>query len=201
MAGGAFTSAGGSAASGVARFDGVAWGPLDGGVDSAVDAVCFGAGSLHAGGQFQQAGGQPAAFLAQLSTPCAAAVAPVGAACGGVTLLPESLAWSGGAFRARGAGFAANAIVLAVTGVGPTSTPLPGLLPQALPGCLLSASPDALAVFVGHGREVVTEVPIPSESAAPGQTFDQQLIVLDLAGLAITTATSSNGLRATVGVF
>jgi len=68
-AGGRFTSAGGTAASRVARWDGAQWSPLGGGVDGQVNSlVAFDDGSgvaLYAGGYFDTAEGRPARCVAK----------------------------------------------------------------------------------------------------------------------------------------
>jgi hypothetical protein len=71
-AGGSFTSAGGVAASSIAKFDGTGWSALgsgiDGGVKNVVSLTVFddGAGpALYAGGNFTSAGGTPAKNIAQ----------------------------------------------------------------------------------------------------------------------------------------
>jgi hypothetical protein len=72
-AAGRFTVAGGLAVNNIARWDGVAWSDLAGGLTSAgfsaVVAVCVfddGAGSaLYAGGNFTRAGGLPTAYIAR----------------------------------------------------------------------------------------------------------------------------------------
>ena len=68
-AGGSFTTAGGVPASGVARWDGASWSPLDLGTNGSVAALAVwddGTGpALYAGGSFTQAGGVTARHLAR----------------------------------------------------------------------------------------------------------------------------------------
>lgn len=64
--GGAFLTAGGVVANGVARWDGQAWHALGGGVDGEVRALAVGAGGgLFAAGAFSTAGGVSAAGIAE----------------------------------------------------------------------------------------------------------------------------------------
>jgi len=67
-AGGSFTTAGGNAASHIARWNGSSWSPLGGGVDGDVLALTVlqvgATRRLCAGGAFQNAGGKPASHVA-----------------------------------------------------------------------------------------------------------------------------------------
>lgn len=68
VASGDFAAVDGQPASRVARFDGTAWGPLGGGVDSgaaSVRATVEHGGALYVGGSFSSAGGAPAANVAR----------------------------------------------------------------------------------------------------------------------------------------
>ena len=63
--GGRFTMAGGVPASHVARWDGVAWHPLESGVNGDVEALTVASsGDVYAGGFFDEAGGSPAGYVA-----------------------------------------------------------------------------------------------------------------------------------------
>jgi hypothetical protein len=66
VAGGQFSSAGGVAANGIARWNGASWSPLGAGVSGAVNALTVRPnGDLIAGGDFISAGGSPAFFIAR----------------------------------------------------------------------------------------------------------------------------------------
>ena len=141
-------------------------------------------------------------FVATLSSPCPAGVTQLGASCGGTSLQAVTAPWAGAGYTSRGLGFAPNALVLAVTGLAPTSVSLPSLLPQALPGCQLSAAPDVLSLLANNGGEATFTFLLPNDPTIAGQTFDQQFIAFELdASLAITSIASTNGLQATVGAF
>ena len=64
IAGGSFTSAGGVAASYIARWDGAAWQPLGSGMDHWVFSLTVYNGDLIAGGSFTTAGGVGASYIA-----------------------------------------------------------------------------------------------------------------------------------------
>jgi hypothetical protein len=64
-AGGEFSSAGGVAASNLARWNGTTWTPVGGGVAGRVHALAMFQGSLHAGGTFGTAGGITARRIAR----------------------------------------------------------------------------------------------------------------------------------------
>ncbi|MBZ0149912.1 MAG: hypothetical protein K8J09_00160 [Planctomycetes bacterium] len=66
VVGGNFTQAGGSAATGIARWDGAGWSPIGGGVVGTVNAFAeLGNGELLIGGSFAVAGGVPASRVAR----------------------------------------------------------------------------------------------------------------------------------------
>jgi hypothetical protein len=64
-AGGQFTTAGGNAATNIAKWDGSQWSALGSGVDSAVRALAVSGLDLYAGGAFTSAGGSPANRIAK----------------------------------------------------------------------------------------------------------------------------------------
>lgn len=69
VAGGAFSQAGSAPASGVARWDGVAWAPFGSGTSFTVRALAAFQGRLFAGGEFTVAGGKPSFHLGQWTDP------------------------------------------------------------------------------------------------------------------------------------
>ena len=64
-AGGAFTSAGGIAATNIARWNGANWSPLGGGVNSSVIAIAINGNQVYVGGQITNAGGVSTKGLAR----------------------------------------------------------------------------------------------------------------------------------------
>ena len=65
IAGGFFTTAGGTKTSNIARWDGATWSPLASGMNSSVRDLTVYNGELIAGGDFHYAGGTPANFIAR----------------------------------------------------------------------------------------------------------------------------------------
>ena len=65
--GGAFTTAGGSPASNIAKWNGTAWAALGGGVNGAVYAITVSGTDVYVGGSFTNAGGPPANYIARWS--------------------------------------------------------------------------------------------------------------------------------------
>ncbi|MBI5773448.1 MAG: cadherin domain-containing protein, partial [Verrucomicrobia bacterium] len=88
-AGGEFTSAGGTSASRVAKWNGSAWAALGTGIANTVDALAVNGSDLYAGGNFSTAGGGSASRIAK---------------------------WDGSAWAALGSGLGNTAFALAVDG-------------------------------------------------------------------------------------
>ncbi len=65
FAGGDFTTAGGAAATNIAKWDGSTWSALGSGMDSGVLALAVSGTDLYAGGWFSMAGGMPANSIAK----------------------------------------------------------------------------------------------------------------------------------------
>lgn len=100
IAGGTFTNAGGRAANGVARWDGVEWTPLGTGFNAQVRALTVFDGSLVAGGLFTDAGGQPASRIARWD---GTAWVPLGSGVSGAgTVAVDSIEVFGGKLIAGG---------------------------------------------------------------------------------------------------
>jgi hypothetical protein len=64
-AGGYFTTAGGSAATNIAKWDGSSWSALGSGMNSFVRALAVSSSNLYAGGEFTMEGGKFSAYVAQ----------------------------------------------------------------------------------------------------------------------------------------
>jgi hypothetical protein len=64
-AGGTFTTAGGSTANYIAKWDGTTWNPLGSGMNNYVYALAGSGSSLYAGGWFTTAGGKVSAYIAK----------------------------------------------------------------------------------------------------------------------------------------
>lgn len=206
VAGGVLSSLGNN----LARWDGVSWTILAGGVDSgftgslthSVRTLAWrDGGELFVGGWFTAAGGQPASNVARLAAACPATAVSAGAGCGSA-LTATSLPWLGGTFRAQGSGLPALALVSIVTGFTPWSLPLAAILPQGVPGCDLLVAPDFVDFAVTTTGSVSTAIAIPATAALVGLAFWQQLNPFEIdASLNIVAVTASNSLRMTIGSF
>jgi len=190
----------------VSRWNGTSWSVLGGGMDSAAWTLAsFSNGDLLAGGTFTTIGGTGSANVARLTTTCPATTAVIGTGCTGsagvVSLAPTNLPWVGSTFRATATGLPALGIAVHVVGFTPLSTPLVNVLPQALPGCVLRASPDFLEVLFPTAGAASTMIVLPNSPALAGLQVHEQVVPLEIsASLVITAATSSNALQLTIGV-
>ncbi|MDQ2769419.1 MAG: T9SS type A sorting domain-containing protein [Bacteroidota bacterium] len=187
-AGGQFTSAGGAGANGVARWNGTTWNPLGlgaangvllpGGTYPGVSALAFGpGGQLYVGGNFTQAGGGSANYLATWN---------------GTT-------WSGTAFGS-GLNNTVRTLVLLpggklcvggyFAGVGDTSKPLVdfGIFdPAAVPTATVAGTAAALAPAIfPNPAHATTTVAVP---AVPG-VATATLTILDAVGRTLRTQTA-----------
>src|SRR5437016_5069875 len=68
-AGGEFTTAGGSAANRIAKWDGSSWSALGSGMNGTVVALALSGSDLYAGGGFTTAGGKVSAYIARAYLP------------------------------------------------------------------------------------------------------------------------------------
>jgi hypothetical protein len=207
VAGGFFSTAGSSAISNIARWNGVAWSPLGSGLDGNVGALALlPTGEIAAGGDFGKAGGLPSAYFARYATPCPASVSQSGSGCassgGANTYSALTLPWIGSTYRTRGTGLPALALVGAVSGLTPTVLPLSSLLPPAPAGCSLLTTPDVVQIQVTSTGTVDEQLTLANKPGLVGLNFYQQLVVLELdANLSVVQTTSSNRLTATIGSF
>jgi hypothetical protein len=113
-AGGDFSVAGGTAASGIAMWDGTTWSALDSGMDGRVRALAVdGSGILYAAGSFSSAGGVAAANIAAWDGTNWSALGPGigGSAVLAVTADEAGYVYVGGDFSTAGGGPAINLAV------------------------------------------------------------------------------------------
>jgi hypothetical protein len=205
--GGTFTMAGGVTTERIARWDGTSWSALCTQMDGGIYALATMAnGELAVAGYFATVEGRYSAGIARLVSTCpaTATVAPtpcVGSA-GPLTLVADTLPWVGSTFRATAAGMPPVSIGFTVTGFSTTSLPLSTVFSQALPGCDLLVSPDAVQVMIASAGEVRTQLVLPSNAALTGFTFHQQVVAIEVdAQLTFLEVASTNALSLTIGVF
>jgi len=99
-AGGNFTTAGGSAATNIAKWNGSSWSALSSGMDNYVYALAVSGSDLYAGGEFTTAGGNPATNIAKWN---GSSWTALGSGMGGVGLpVVDALAVSGSNIYAVG---------------------------------------------------------------------------------------------------
>ena len=67
--GGSFPTAGGSAATNIAKWDGSSWSALGSGMNQSVSALAVSGSDLYAGGDFTTAGGEASAYTARAYLP------------------------------------------------------------------------------------------------------------------------------------
>ncbi len=205
---GDFTMAGGVPVTGLARWDGAVWRRL--GADfwapqgvRVRQLLRLDDGDLLAAGDFFKAGGQSAAYLAQLTTTCSPAVASIPTACSGpagpVSLVAHSQPWTGEVFESQAMGLASTSIAFVVLGLGSPQMPLSQVTPWALPGCDLLASPDSVQLLLPVGGTVTSRLRIPPGISLAGWRLYQQVLQFNVASP--ESVSSSNGLTLTLGAF
>jgi hypothetical protein len=96
----------------------------------------------------------------------------------------------------------ANGLVAVARGLAPLGLPLAQVLPQGQPGCVLWLTPDLLTTMLATNGTAAATLAIPSTAAPIGQTFGEQWAPLELgAGPTLPSATATNALALTIGVF
>ena len=213
VAAGTFTTAGGLTANNIARWDGTSWSPLGLGMSgplqfgTGVNALTqLPNGDLVAGGAFTIVGGAVSAYVARLTTTCAATAASSGAGCTGSggpnVLTATTLPWTGSTFRSVATGMPGNGLALGVLGLSTISVPLSSILPQGVAGCTLFVNPDLLDLLVLAGGSAQAQFAIPNTVVLAGQTVHQQVVPVELDLLGnIIALTSTNRLTLTIGTF
>lgn len=187
-----------------ARFDGQTLTPLPTVPTTVVAGAWTPAGEALLAGEFATVGGVISGYLARLVTPCVAAADPYGGGCagsGGIDVLAAAqLGWTGGTFRGLAIGLPASGAAAVVFGISPISVPLSSLLAQGLPGCTVVTTLDfVLAATPSQGR-VATQLAIPAVAGLVGLVLHHQVITVETAGRSLLAATSTNGLRLTIGM-
>ena len=202
---GDFEFADGAPAAHVARWDGVAWHAVDGGLgDPGQVLTVTRSGSVYAGGGFVTAGGLVAAHVAELRPSCPTAELALAPACpstgGPMALSISSLPWSGGVLAGECTGFAPAGLVALVVGVTSPNVPLTAYYPAAVPNCNLLASPEATVLLVSAGGVASFALPVANNPVFAGLALHTQVLQLEL-GAANHALSASNAIRVTVGSY
>jgi hypothetical protein len=203
---GALTDGGFSGPYPILRLTGSSWSQVGSANDVVVTFLCKTNGDLLAGGAFSRINQLTLPRLGRLSSSCPALATTTGAGCassGGANLLAAtSLPWIGGTLVTAGSGLPGNALVVVARGFAPIAVPLPQLLPQGQPGCVLHIAPDNLTMLVPVNGAATASLAIPPALALIGLACGEQWVPLELGtGAAIVAATSTNLLSLTIGVF
>jgi trimeric autotransporter adhesin len=207
LATGPFTLAGATPAVGIARWDGATWQPVAGGVGGYINGIHLRrSGDVVVVGTLGTVGGMAAGELATLRSPCPATATTVGAGCAGSngidTLQATTLPWTGSVLRTVASGLPTDGLAVVVFGNTGVQVPLAPILPIALAGCDLLASPDVLDARLVVGTQLTIDLPIPDLAALAGISLRQQTVAfaVDAQGNLIH-ATSSNALQLTIGTW
>jgi hypothetical protein len=206
IVGGSFFTAGGLPATGFARWNGAAWAAFGPGSAQVADLAMAQNGDVVVAGAFVSLGAEAAQAVARFTTTCPATAVASGAGCtgsgGANTLVAQSLPWLGSTFRSVANGLVASSLAVHVLGAAPVSVPLPVILPQASAGCVLQASPDALAVVPTNAGTAAIALPLPNLSGLLGLVLHQQVVALELDPFAnVVGASAGNTLLLTLGSF
>ena len=161
-------------------------------------------GDVLVAGSFAVAGGVVSQGFARYTSTCPATVTNVGAGCAGTTLTVVSMPYTGGVHRATASGLPTPAFAFHVLGFAAVQPALPlvAVLPQALPGCLLHASPDVVELAPLLVGDFDVQLAVPTNISLNGTTFFEQVVAMQVGpGSSILAVTASNAFRLTVGVF
>jgi hypothetical protein len=163
-------------------------------------------GDLLVTGGFTAVGSAGFGSFAELQSSCPATGFTYDAGCigsaGQVAIEMVSRPWIGGTYSVRSSGLPSNALVFCALGYARLNPPLSLLLPQALPGCLMSHSGDLLNLILQDAGTATFSAALPLNPGLVGTPFYAQALVLELdASGAVSAATTSNGLGLTIGAF
>ncbi|MGE3173457.1 MAG: hypothetical protein AB7O97_12600 [Planctomycetota bacterium] len=211
LAAGFFTQAGGVAVNNLARFDGVAWTAVAGGLGAGpthqvFDQVATPQGDVFFGGFFGNPPSAPTENLAVVRSSCPGTTSPFGQAgsgsAGQLLLAPANLPWIGGTFFAAAAQFAPNSLAISAIGFSTASVPMSSIFPQAFPGSTLLLVPDRTIDSVILGGATLVQIPIPDLAVLVGFRFYLQTFGIEFSpGGVLTGIVSSNALDLTIGQF
>ncbi|MEO6598067.1 MAG: hypothetical protein ABIP94_25260 [Planctomycetota bacterium] len=197
----------------LARWNGTAWTFLVGSgtnslllYDDNMAVAASSDGDLLVGGLFTRAGGQISAGLARVTTNCPATAVTTNFGCtstgGSNRLLATTLPWIGTACRLRSDGLPSTAIIVAVSGLSPTSLPLSTVFSQAGSGCTLQATPDFVDFGITQTGAFDYALVLPSTTAIVGLSIYHQHVPLELnVQSQISSVTATDTLQLTIGSF
>ena len=205
LGGGFFYIGPNQAARGVVRRRNNVWEPFGSGVTGGARSFLpLPNGDVLVGGELSVVDGQPSNNLALLVPTCRGTATSVGTGCSGsagpLALAALSLPFTGSTQRSLATGLPANAFGVGILGYTPLAVPLNNLLPQALAGCLLLASPDEPTLLPPNSGTVTTSLMVPNVPSLVGAVLQQQVASIELGvGGAITAIATTNALQLTIG--
>jgi trimeric autotransporter adhesin len=188
---------------GAVRWNGATWSSFARVVGPVLDYATMPDGSLVAVGRMTEAGGILVDGLAFLSSTCPATVVNLASGCSAPSLAiaVQELPWIGATHRVDGSGFANGSLAAVLVGLQSPGTVLSTLLPNALPGCRLLASPDSAVITVPAAGMTSLNLAIPRNTAFVGVQLFEQFLELQLLGSSQPMIGSSDGLRLVIGAF
>ncbi len=206
MCGGFFYIAPNQQARGIVRRHNGAWSPFGSGITGFAQCLLpLPTGEVLVGGSMTVVDGQPAQGLALLVPTCPAAATPTGSGCigsgGPLALVATSLPYLGSIQRSRATGLPPNAFGIGILGYSALALPLAAVLPPALPGCTLLATPDQLTLLPANGGAVTTALAVPPVPALVGAVLRQQVASIEFGVSGITAIATTNAVRLTIGSF
>lgn len=190
----------------LARWDGTAWSKLGGGpVDLVARLRRLDDGRIVAAGSFTSLFGVATNGLAEIRSTCPATVVESGSGCtgsgGGNHLTATSLPWIGAPFTSVATGMP-NGVAVEVLGFGALSLPIDMILPEGVPGCVLTTTPDDLRQHATGAGVVDLALAIPNVPSFVGVLLRQQVVAFEMDALgAIVEVTATNSLELVLGAF
>jgi hypothetical protein len=188
------------------RWSGTSQSLLASGAAGVVVNLAFHArGVLMVSGELFDATGTPTTGR-YLATTCGATASVGGTACigpgGPVRLVAVALPWVGSTARTKAAGFAGNAVAVAILGLRTAQVPLTALHPSGLPGCDLLTTSEVTVLALPAGGAVDFSLAIPDAPWLAGLVLNHQFLQADLGPSGgLTTLSSSNRLTLTLGAY
>ena len=118
-----------------------------------------------------------------------------------MSLVADSLPWTGSSLRSTATGFAATSVAVANFGYAAQSLPLPAVHPTGLPNCELLTSLEATALVLPSGGTASLVLTIPNDPTLAGIVLHHQFVQVELGAAGLASLSASNALTLTVGSF
>ncbi|MCA8952793.1 MAG: hypothetical protein KDE27_25000 [Planctomycetes bacterium] len=191
----------------IAKFDGTGWNAVAT-ASQAVSAAEFANDPadprLVTAGSFLTMNTTPANSVAEFGTTLAGSTTPLGVGCKSMTLTGANMPLVGAIYRSTATRmFNAAVHIMADTSTMTlpfTPIPMSTIFPASDPSCMLNVVPAFIGTIVVTSQTMTLEISIPRTPTLAGtDLFHQTAVILSTtSGL---SASSSNGVRATIGMF